>query len=202
MTESYLSISKNGQGLYKEKGSKFISFSLSVTSEEEINSQLEILKKQYHDARHLCYAWRLGAEKVHYRFNDDGEPTNSAGKPILGQIESKDLTNILVVVVRYFGGVKLGVGGLIQAYKSAAKEAIENARIVEKFVFCHYYLSFDYLSMNNVMKILKELEAEQYEQDFNINCNMKIKIKASLRIRFEDVWQVYPEIKFKYLYDN
>lgn len=202
MTESYLSISKSGNGLYKEKGSKFISFSFPVSSEEEISNQLEKLRKQFHDARHHCYAWCLGPDRLNYRVNDDGEPGNSAGKPILGQIESKNLTNILIVVIRYFGGVKLGVGGLIQAYKTAAREAIDDSIIVKRYVHSYYYLHFDYLAMNDVMKILKDMEAEQYEQDFNLSCSLKTKIKSSQKQQFEKMFELHPEINLKHLYDE
>ncbi len=136
--DEYRTLQEESRGLYKEKGSRFISIAVPVESAGDVKSQLESLRKQYHDARHHCYAYRLGEPPYEFRYNDDGEPSGTAGKPIFGQIQSFDLTNILIVVVRYFGGVKLGTGGLIQAYRSAAKEAIENGRIVTKDMESNY----------------------------------------------------------------
>ncbi|HYW95669.1 MAG TPA: YigZ family protein, partial [Bacteroidales bacterium] len=141
--DNYLTIKQRGEGLYKEKGSKFIGFALPVESEDHIKGELESIRKNFHDARHHCYAWRLGPDMELYRANDDGEPGNSAGKPILGQIESRKLTNVLVVVVRYFGGTLLGVGGLINAYRTAASEALDRSVIVKKYVYQGYAIRFE-----------------------------------------------------------
>lgn len=179
--DTYKTIQKPTEGLYKEKGSKFIAYAYPVKGEEEIKNLISTLKKEFYDARHHCYAYRLGADHKTFRANDDGEPSSTAGKPILGQILSNELTNILIVVIRYFGGTKLGVSGLIHAYKSAAADAILNSEIVEKTVNDIYDINFDYLAMNDVMKIIKEDQPEQIDQDFNLNC------KITLSIRQDDV---------------
>lgn len=160
--------------LYKEKNSKFFGFAFPVTSEEEVKLHLEQLKKEHFSARHWCYAFQIGTTKMQYRANDDGEPNNSAGMPIYGQIQSFNLTNILIVVVRYFGGVKLGVGGLISAYREAAKMAIENATIIEKTIDVHFVITFDYKNMNKVMRIIKEKNLAIISQVMNENCQIEI----------------------------
>lgn len=182
-SDTYKTISSTAEGLYKEKGSRFISMAFPVTSIEEIKPVLERLRKEHHSARHHCYAWILGADKLNFRSNDDGEPSGTAGKPILGQINSAGLTDLLIVVIRYFGGTLLGVSGLIQAYKSAAADAIRNSEIVEKYVQEHYVITFPYSSLNDVMKILKEENAGQSEQSFGTECRMKISIRASFANR-------------------
>ena len=151
-------MAKKTEGFYKEKGSKFLAFAFPVSSEEEIKEQILVLKKEYYDARHHCYAYILGKDAAHYRANDDGEPGHSAGDPILGQIRSHNLTDVLIVVVRYFGGTKLGVGGLIHAYKTAATDAIANNTIVKKIVTASIKIHFEYLSMNSVMKLIKDYD--------------------------------------------
>ena len=153
-----------------------MSFAYPVENETEIKEILDDLRKTYHDARHHCYAWRLGAEKKNYRFNDDGEPSNSAGKPIYGQILSNDLTDILIVVIRYFGGILLGVGGLITAYRESAADAIHNNHIVEKKVYETFSVRFNYPQMNNVMTIIKDHNVDQFDQDFSLKCSLKLKI--------------------------
>ncbi len=178
-TDSYKTIQNTSQGIYKEKGSKFIAYAFPVNSEEDIKTEIDILKKEYYDARHHCYAYMLGAEKNDFRANDDGEPSSTAGKPILGQILSCDLTNILIVVIRYFGGTKLGVSGLIHAYKTAALDAISNAEIIEKTVNDIYDIHFDYLVMNDVMRIIKEEQPLQIDQDFNLTCKITLSIRQS-----------------------
>ncbi|RXQ93911.1 YigZ family protein [Ancylomarina salipaludis] len=178
-TDSYKTIETPSEGIYKEKGSKFIAYAFPVTCEDEIKEQIEKLKKEYYDARHHCYAYMLGADKKDFRANDDGEPSSTAGKPILGQILSADLTNILIVVIRYFGGTKLGVSGLIHAYKTAAQDAIANAQIIEKTVNDIYDIYFDYLVMNDVMRIIKEEQPLQIDQDFNLNCRITLSIRQS-----------------------
>jgi uncharacterized YigZ family protein len=187
-SDTYKTIQKPSEGLYKEKGSKFIAYAYPVTHEEEIKDLISTLKKEFYDARHHCYAYRLGADHTNFRANDDGEPSSTAGKPILGQIQSNELTNILIVVIRYFGGTKLGVSGLIQAYKSAAADAILNANIVEKTINDIYDINFDYLAMNDVMKIIKEDQPEQLDQDFNLNC------KITLSIRQKDVDRILEKL--------
>ena len=155
-SDSYFTISKPAEAALKEKGSKFLSFVFPVVSETEIKVLLANLKKLHPGANHHCYAWRLGADKAAFRANDDGEPSNSAGKPILSQIQSNDLTNVLIVVVRYFGGTLLGVGGLIQAYKHAAAAALQNTEITECFILFEYKLVFNFEHINAVMRILKD----------------------------------------------
>jgi len=177
--DSYKTIQDTSEGIYKEKGSKFIAYAFPVSSEEDIKEQIDKLKKEYYDARHHCYAYMLGADKKNFRANDDGEPSSTAGKPILGQILSSDLTNILIVVVRYFGGTKLGVSGLIHAYKKAAIDAISNAEIIAKTVNDIYDIYFDYLVMNDVMRIIKEEHPLQIDQDFNLTCKITLSIRQS-----------------------
>ncbi|WP_372640469.1 YigZ family protein [Ancylomarina sp.] len=178
-TDSYKTIQNTSEGIYKEKGSKFIAYAFPVTCEEDIKAEIDKLKKEYYDARHHCYAYMLGADKKNFRANDDGEPSSTAGKPILGQILSSDLTNILIVVVRYFGGTKLGVSGLIHAYKAAAFDSISNAKIIEKTVNDIYDIHFDYLVMNDVMRIIKEEQPLQIDQDFNLTCKITLSIRQS-----------------------
>ena len=160
--------------LYKEKNSKFFGYAFPVSSEEEIKPIIEDLKKQHYSARHWCYAFQLGTSKIYYRANDDGEPNNSAGMPIYGQIQSFEVTNALVVVVRYFGGVKLGVGGLISAYKTAAQMALEVSEIVEKTIDVHYLIQFDYKNMNKVMRVIKEKNLDIVSQKMEMNCEIEI----------------------------
>lgn len=175
MNDLYRTIASPAEGLHKAKGSKFIALAIPVTSEEAIKSHLTALRKKYHDARHHCYAWRLGSDLDRYRVNDDGEPSGSAGKPIFGQIESRGLTQILVVVIRYFGGTLLGVGGLIQAYRTAASDALDRAKLVEKEVQARLRLRFSYAQMNEVMKVIKEYQLELEEQQFELECSVILK---------------------------
>jgi len=175
MCDLYKTIETPAEGIYKEKGSKFLAFAYPVSHEESIKEQLAILRKKFHDARHYCYAWRLGPEKTHYRVNDDGEPSGSAGKPIYGQIISRDLTDLLVVVVRYFGGTKLGVGGLISAYRSAASDALDHSRIIECQVYDRLKLEFGYEQMNSVMRIIKDKRLEYEDQVFDMDCSLLLK---------------------------
>jgi uncharacterized YigZ family protein len=170
---SYRTIQHPSEGLYKEKGSKFLAFAYPVSSEGEIKEKLAALRKSYFDARHHCYAWMLGPDKKSFRAVDDGEPNHSAGDPILGQIRSKDLTNVLVVVVRYFGGVKLGVGGLISAYKQAAEEALSQASILTPEVRKAFALQYAYVSTPEVMRVVKEFELQVTDQEFNEDCMLK-----------------------------
>ena len=165
MKDTYKTLSKPSEELlFKEKNSKFFATAFPVTSEEEIKTNLEVLRKKHFGAGHFCYAFQLGTDKIQFRINDDGEPNNSAGAPIYGQIQSFDLTNILVVVVRFFGGTKLGVGGLISAYKTAAQMALETSEIIEKTINIIYIISFDYKNMNKVMRVIKEKNLEIVSQ--------------------------------------
>jgi uncharacterized YigZ family protein len=163
--------------LYKEKNSKFFGYAFPVASDDEIKMHLEQLRKQHHGAVHFCYAWQMGAEKMSYRANDDGEPANSAGMPIYGQIQSFDVTNVLVVVVRFFGGVKLGVGGLIAAYRTAAQLALESSEIIEKTIDLHYLVAFDYKDINKVMRIIREKNLRIVSQKMELDCEIEIAVR-------------------------
>lgn len=167
------------EGKTKDKGSKFLTYAYPVENEAEIKERLDALKKKYYDATHHCYAWRLGADGAQTRANDDGEPSSTAGKPILGQILSNDLTNILIVVVRYFGGTKLGVSGLIAAYKEAAAEVIAECEVIEKTVDAVFDLMFSYMSMNDVMKVVKDVQPEIISQQFDNLCRMTLAIRRA-----------------------
>ncbi len=177
--DTYLTLSRPSEGLYKEKGSKFLAFAYPVFSEEDIKERLEELRKKFYDARHHCYAYMLGLDQAIFRANDDGEPNHSAGDPILGQIKANNLTNVLIVVIRYFGGTKLGVGGLIQAYKTAAAEAISSGEIITEIVKKQMTLTFDYLAMNDVMRLIKEEELEILNQNFDNQCQIILVVRAS-----------------------
>lgn len=165
--------------LYKDKGSKFFGYAYPVRDEEEVKVRIENLKKTHHSARHWCYAYQLGIDTIKYRANDDGEPTHSAGQPIYGQIQSFELTNVLVVVVRYFGGTKLGVGGLITAYKTTAKLALEASRIILKSIDLNFVLKFDYKNMNKVMRVIKEKKLRVEFQKLDLDCTIYIKVRKS-----------------------
>ncbi len=189
MTDHFFTISLNGTGLYKEKGSKFLSFSFPVQSLQQVTERLDSLRKEYHDARHHCYAYILGEEGNEYRANDDGEPNHSAGDPILGQIKSLNLTNTLVVVVRYFGGTKLGISGLIQAYKTAAEEALKQSAVVKKYITVPIHISYGYTSTNEVMKIIDHFNLNIIKQEFTERCSLQVSIIISQKE------QVLKEIK-------
>ncbi len=178
--DTYKTITKPSQGeLFKDKNSKFYGYAFPITGEEEVKTYIVNLKKEHYSARHWCYAYQIGAETIQYRANDDGEPNNSAGMPIYGQIQSFEVTNILIVVVRYFGGVKLGVGGLINAYRTGAKLALESAEIIEKTINKEFKLKFEYKNMSKVMRILKENEVEIINQTLEINCLLEISVRKS-----------------------
>ena len=177
--DTYNMLSAPGEGLYKEKGSKFIATAFSVTSEDEVKQTLAEVKKKYYDARHHCYAFIIGPDKSSYRSSDDGEPSGTAGKPILNQILSKDVTNVCVIVVRYSGGIKLGVSGLINAYKTAARDALDNAVIVEKTVNEVYSLEFAYPLMNDVMRVMKEEGLEQLNTRFEMSCYLEFSTRRN-----------------------
>jgi uncharacterized YigZ family protein len=180
--------------LFKEKNSKFYGYAFPVSSEEAIKEHIEHLKKEHFSARHWCYAYQIGTEKIQYRANDDGEPNNSAGMPIYGQIQSFEVTNVLVVVVRYFGGVKLGVGGLISAYKTAAQMALEESAIIEKTIDKHFAIAFSYANMNKVMRIIKEKNLVIVAQKMEIDCEIIIATRKknvqNLLDTFENLYEV------------
>ncbi|PJE42240.1 MAG: YigZ family protein [Flavobacterium sp.] len=183
--------------LYKEKNSKFYGYAFPVTSEEEIKIHLEQLRKQHHGAVHFCYAFQLGTDTIYYRANDDGEPSNSAGMPIYGQIQSFGLTNVVVVVVRFFGGVKLGVGGLISAYRTAAQMVLQEAEIVEKTIDIYYKVSFDYKNMNKVMRIIKENNLEIVAQRMNESCEIDIATRKKNAEKIFDIFNHLFEIEIE-----
>ena len=191
MEDTYKTIAEPSEGIYTEKRSKFIAIAVPVRTHEEIKAYLEIYQKKYYDARHVCYAYMLGHERKDFRANDNGEPSGTAGKPILGQINSNELTDILIVVVRYFGGIKLGTSGLIVAYRAAASEAIVAATIIEKTVDEEVTVLFEYPFMNDIMRIVKEEEPEILSQSYDMDCCMTLRIRQSmmprLRARLEKV---------------
>ncbi|MBK6263824.1 YigZ family protein [Marivirga sp. S37H4] len=184
MEDYFFTVSGSGESLYKEKGSKFIGLTFRVKDEEEVKEVLEEVKKKYYDARHHCYGYILDEDK--YRANDDGEPNHSAGDPILGQIRSKKLQQVLVVVVRYFGGTKLGVSGLINAYKTAAFEALENTKLLKVVIEKHYSLHYGYELTNEVMKLLSDFEVNIIDQNFTDTCRAKVGVRQSLAGEFEE----------------
>jgi uncharacterized YigZ family protein len=177
--DTYKMLSQPGEGLYKEKGSKFIASAFTVLNEDDVKKALAEVKKKYYDARHHCYAYMIGPDKSCFRSSDDGEPSGTAGKPILNQILSKDVTNVCVIVVRYFGGIKLGVSGLINAYKTAARDALDNAVIIEKTVDEVYSLEFAYPLMNDVMRVMKEEGLEQMNTRFEMSCYLEFSTRKN-----------------------
>ena len=189
--DTYKTIAEPSEGIYTEKRSKFIAIALPVRTLDEIKAHLETYQKKYYDARHVCYAYMLGAARKDFRANDNGEPSGTAGKPILGQINSNELTDILVIVVRYFGGIKLGTSGLIVAYRTAAAQALAEARVIEKTVDEQVTVAFEYPFMNDVMRIVKEESPEIVEQSYDMDCLMTLRIRKSqmdkLRSRLEKV---------------
>lgn len=193
-SDTYKSIAAPSKGQYRDLGSRFLAFVYPVETEEEIKSIISGIKKEYFDARHHCYAYRLGREGEQWRANDDGEPSSTAGRPILGQLLSNELSDVLVVVVRYFGGTKLGVPGLIKAYKSATQDALANAVIVEKISTVLLTIEFDYLRMNDVMRLLKDLNITILEQQFDLSC------RISARVRLSQVEEFRTQLDFCRIY--
>jgi len=180
LQDTYKTIAQPSEfSLFKDKGSKFYGYAFPITSENEISPIIEFLKKEHHKARHWCYAWQLGDDYSQYRINDDGEPSGSAGLPIYGQIQSKDLTNILVVVVRYFGGTKLGVSGLISAYKKTAQLALEQSDFITKTIDNQYLLTFSYIDLNKILRILKNSSAKILTQNMEMECKYNISIRKT-----------------------
>ena len=186
MSDTYLTIQDKSEGIYTEKRSKFLAFAHPVEAIDEIKDLLTDYKKKYYDARHVCYAYMLGPERTDFRVNDDGEPSSTAGKPILGQINSRELTNILVVVIRYFGGVKLGTSGLIVAYREAAAEALSAATVIEKTIEETVTFTFPYVMMNSVMRVVKELNPRIVEQKYDETCIITLAIKRSMAPMLEE----------------
>jgi uncharacterized YigZ family protein len=187
--------------LFKEKNSKFIGYAYPITSENEVKTHIENLKKDHFSARHWCYAYQIGTETFKFRANDDGEPSNSAGMPIYGQIQSFEITNVLIVVVRYFGGVKLGVGGLISAYKTTAQLTLEEANIVEKTIDKHFKITFDYKNMNKVMRIIKEKNLDIVNQKMELNCEIEIATRKKNAKQIFDIFSTLFEIKIEEVED-
>lgn len=192
----YKTIAGTAEGLYKEKGSRFIALAYPVRTEEEVKEIVADLKSRYYDARHHCYAYRLGADLKKFRANDDGEPSSTAGKPILGQIVSAGLTDILIVVVRYFGGIKLGVSGLINAYRAAAADALAQAVVVEKTVDEVFRISFSYAALNEVMRVVKEEDVQVEERDFSLTCRMWLVIRRQGASRLRARLSQIPSLSF------
>ena len=190
MEDIYHTVVRESQGSYKDRGSKFYAFVFPVSSEEEVKQHQAELRKEYHDARHHVYAFIIGADNLFYRASDDGEPANSSGMPVLGQIRSNNLTNVLIVVIRYFGGVKLGIPGLINAYKTAAADAIANNEIIEKVVSKQVIVQFDYALMNDVMRVAKEEQLEQLDQHFEMDCRIVFLVKRSEVERITDRFEL------------
>lgn len=198
--DTYKTITKaSKEVLFKDKNSKFFGYAFPVKSEDDVKSKLELLKKQHHSARHWCYAYQIGTEDISYRANDDGEPNNSAGMPIYGQIQSFDVTNVLVVVVRYFGGVKLGVGGLINAYKTAAQLALESSKVVTKTINKTYLIKFDYKNMNKVMRVIKEKQLKIVDQKLELDCQIQISVRKKNSGKIYEIFENLFEIEIKEL---
>jgi uncharacterized YigZ family protein len=199
-SDTYKTLAKpSPEILYKEKNSKFFGYAFPISAEAEIKIHLEQLRKQHFGAGHFCYAFQLGTDTVYFRANDDGEPSNSAGMPIYGQIQSFDITNILVVIVRFFGGVKLGVGGLISAYRTAAQMALVEAEIIEKTIDIHFQVLFDYKNMNKVMRVIKEKNLEIISQQMNESCKIEIATRKKNAEMVFDIFNVMFEIEIKKL---
>jgi len=177
MSDTYKTIISEAEGLYKEKGSKFLSFAMPVSTAEQAKEIVKEYRKKYYDARHVCYAYMIGAERTDFRANDDGEPSGTAGRPILGQINSRELTNVLVIVIRYFGGILLGTGGLVVAYKEATADALDRTEIIEKTVDIRISISFDYVLMNDVMRVIKDVNAQITAQTYVNQCMMQLSIR-------------------------
>ena len=184
MSDIYKSISSLSEGLYKELGSRFIAKAYPVEGEEEVKAIVDSLRKEYHDARHHCYAYRIGPAGSIWRANDDGEPSGSAGRPILGQIDSAGLSDVLVVVIRYFGGIKLGVPGLIRAYKTATADALCQATVIEKIAGSWYRIGFGYEHMPQVMKVIKDLDLPQRNRNFDNSCSLEVRVRDTLKEDF------------------
>jgi uncharacterized YigZ family protein len=198
-SDIYKTIKSPSQGIYKDKGSRFLAFAYPVACQEEMRSIIDGVRREHHDARHHCYAYMIGCDRLTWRVNDDGEPSGTAGRPILGQINSSGLTNIIIVVSRYFGGTLLGVSGLINAYRSAAADAIMNAAIVERSLHEYYEICFPYNSVNDVMKVLKEEAAGHSAQLFELECSVTINFRVSAREKIINRLSRIEGLKYRYL---
>ena len=198
-SDTYLTIETPQQITFKDKGSKFLAFAFPVENDKQVKDSLLQLKKEHPTANHHCYAYIIGADKANTRANDDGEPSYTAGKPILGQIQSHDLTNILIVVVRYFGGTLLGVSGLINAYKTSAAEVIKSSTIIEKQILLKYAIHFPFEQLNDVMKLLKQLDCKIHEQHFDTSCSLTISIRKANSESCEEKLKKITELKLDYL---
>lgn len=197
-SDTYLTIEKPAEAIFKDKGSKFLAYAYPVENDQQIREILNQLKKEHHTANHHCYAYRLGADKMNFRANDDGEPNNTAGKPILGQIQSNDLTNVLIVVVRYFGGTLLGVSGLINAYKNSAADVIKVSSIIEKQILFNYSIQFYFEHLNDVMKLLKQLDCKITNQQFDNNCEISFSIRKANSEQCEEKLKKIEGLKLEY----
>lgn len=197
-SDTYLTIEKPTEAIFKDKGSKFLAYAYPVENDQQIKEILNQLKKEHHTANHHCYAYRLGADKMNFRANDDGEPNNTAGKPILGQIQSNDLTNVLIVVVRYFGGTLLGVSGLINAYKNSAADVIKVSSIIEKQILFNYSIQFYFEHLNDVMKLLKQLDCKITNQQFDNNCEISFSIRKANSEQCEEKLKKIEGLKLEY----
>ena len=184
--DAYRSIAARSEGLFKDNGSRFIALAFPVETEEEVKDIVAALRKEYHDARHHCYAYRLGYKGDRFRSSDDGEPSGSAGRPILGQIDSLGLSDVMVVVVRYFGGIKLGIPGLIRAYKTSTADALSQAEVIDKVAGKTFRVTFDYLAMNAVMKVLKDMGLQPSAQDFGLACALDVRVRLALETDFRE----------------
>jgi len=196
--DSYQEVVASSEGLFKDKGSKFIAYAFHVKDEDKVKSRIAEIKKKEYAARHHCYAYIMNPDKSAQRDSDDGEPSNTAGKPILGQILSNNLTNTLIIVVRYFGGVKLGVGGLINAYRNAAAAALENIVIEQRFVKEVFSVYFQYPEMNNVMRIVKDLNLNVIEQNFELECQLTFSIRKSQSEKMQSIFALNHKVKLAY----
>jgi uncharacterized YigZ family protein len=197
--DTYRTIAKQSTGIFRDRASKFIGIAVPVKSETQIKDKLAEIRKEYWDANHHCFAWQLGFDRSAYRYNDDGEPSGTAGRPIFGQIQSRELTDVLVVVVRYFGGTKLGVSGLINAYKTTASEALSSAKIIECTVKEVFLVHFDYSRMNDVMKILKDEKLDQGKHQFEMSCSLEFKVRRNDADRIRKALADLQGVEVKYL---
>ncbi len=198
-SDSYYTIKKPAQGIYKEKGSRFLAFAFPIKSSDEVKPTIDKIRKEHHEARHHCFAYMTGKDRLNWRANDDGEPSGTAGRPIMGQINSAGLTDILIVVSRYFGGTLLGVSGLINAYRSAAADAISNSEVIKRTLNEYYEIMFPYISLNDVMKILKEEGVELSEQYFDLECKVYINFRLSLKEKILKRLERADGLNFRYL---
>ncbi|MDD2380722.1 MAG: YigZ family protein [Mariniphaga sp.] len=202
MDDSYKTIADKSEGFFKDKGSRFFAYAFPVNTEEETKEIINQIRKEHHTARHHCYAWRIGVKEISFRANDDGEPSSTAGKPILGQLIKFDLTNVLLVVVRYFGGTLLGTGGLIQAYRSAAADALSHARIVIQTVKNYYRIKFTYLQMNDVMQVVKQENLNISDTRFELDCQIDMVVRQSESARIEQLFKPMKGVKIERILTN